>query len=414
MNFPQMAPVRQHFERPQVADVEQTVRSEIQRVLADIDVKDKSIALAAGSRGVRNIGLVIRTLVTVLKERGACPFIVPAMGSHGGATAEGQVGVLESVGITEAYCGAEIRSHMEPVTIGETPGGLPVYMDRNAHSADAIILTNRIKTHTDFKGEIESGLMKMAAIGLGKQKQALVLHNFGVRGLRDMMREVAGVMMESGKILCGIALVENAYDETAHIEAILPPDIPKREAELLLYSKSMMPRLPVEDIDILIVDELGKNFSGAGIDTNIIGRMRLLGEPEPESPRIKYIFVRDLSEATHGNASGLGLADMTTRRCFDKIDFEYTYQNTATSTFIARGMIPLALENDRAALTELMRACWTPETEKRIVHIKNTLDLAEVRVSESLLPEIREKSHLEITGHSEPLTFDAEGNIAAV
>ena len=359
--------------------------------------------------------MVVRTLVTVLKEHGASPFIVPAMGSHGGATAEGQRGVLESLGITENYCGAEIRSDMEPVTLGETPSGLPVYLDRHASGADAIILTNRIKTHTDFKGEIESGLMKMAAIGLGKQKQALVLHRYGVRGLRDLMREVASVLLESGKILCGLALVENAYDETAHIEAILPAELPRREAELLLLSKGMMPRLPVEDIDILIVDELGKNFSGTGIDTNIIGRMRLLGQPELETPRIKYIFVRDLSEATHGNAAGIGLADMITRRCFEKIDFEYTYQNCATSTFLARAMIPMVMENDQAALRELLRACWEIEPElARIVQIKNTLDLAQVCVSEALLPEIQQQPHLDVMGPCLPFSFDAQGNIACV
>lgn len=416
MNFPKMAPVRQTFARPQVADIEQTVRAELTRVLSDGDLNGQQIAVAAGSRGIRNIGLIVRTVVSVLRDRGACPFIVPAMGSHGGATAEGQIGVLESLGVTEAYCGAEIRSSMEVVTMGTSESGLPVYMDRNAYGADSVIIVNRIKTHTDFKGEVESGLMKMAAIGLGKQAQALVLHRRGVRGLRDLMKEVAAYMLASGKILCGVAVVENAYDETAHIEAILPDAIRSREAELLLESKRMMPRLPVEDIDVLIVDEIGKEFSGGGMDSNIIGRMRLRGEAEPESPRIKYIFVRDLSEATHGNACGLGFADITTRRCFEKIDFDVTYQNIATSTFLMRGMIPVALENDRAALTEVLRACWEVEdTEQaRIVHIPNTLELERVRVSESLLPEVEAQAHLEVTGPLEPLAFDAIENITSV
>jgi hypothetical protein len=415
MNFPKMAPVRQTFARPRVADIEQTTRAELARLLADRDLSGKQIAVAAGSRGIRNIGLIVRTVVSVLRERGVCPFIVPAMGSHGGATAEGQIGVLESLGVTEAYCGAEIRSAMEPVTLGTSKSGLPVYMDRNAHAADGVILVNRVKTHTDFKSDIESGLMKMASIGLGKQAQAQVLHRRGIHGIRDLMKEVAGQILASGKIIGGVAILENAYDETAHIEAIRPEAVATREPELLLESKRMMPRLPVEDIDLLIVDEIGKEFSGGGMDSNIIGRMRLRGEPEPESPRIKYIFVRDLSEGTHGNACGIGFADITTRRCFEKIDFEVTYQNIATSTFLARGMVPMALANDRAALTEVLRACWELESEQaRIVHIPNTLELEWVRVSEPLLAEVQGKAHLTVTGPLEPLAFDEQGNIASI
>lgn len=412
MNFPSMALVRQHFERPQVADIEQTVRAELTRALSDQSLTGKRIAVAAGSRGIRDIGRIVRSVVGDLRARGACPFIVPAMGSHGGATAPGQIGVLESLGVTGTYCGAEIVSSMEVVTIGTTAGGVAVYMDRNAHAADGVVLVNRIKTHTDFKGDIESGLMKMAAIGLGKQAQALVLHRHGVRGIRDLMKEVAHHVLGSGKILCGVAILENAYDETARIAAVRAHDIPAREPELLIESKRMMPALPVEQIDLLVIDELGKNYSGTGIDTNIIGRMRIPGEPEPDSPRVQYIFVRDLSEATQGNATGIGLADVTTRRCFEKINFDYTNQNIATSTFIARGMIPLVLDNDRTALREALRACWGVEPEQaRIVHIPNTLEVEHVRVSEPLLDEVRRKAHREVIGPCEPIAFDADGNI---
>jgi hypothetical protein len=408
-----MAPVRQRFERPRIEDIEGTVRAELTRALDGADLRGKEVAVACGSRGVRNIGLVARTVVEELRARGACPFIVPAMGSHGGATAEGQVGVLESVGVTEAYCGAEIRSSMETVQIGTIASGIPVYMDRNAHAADGgVVLINRIKTHTDFKGDIESGLMKMAAIGLGKQAQALVLHERGVHGIRDGMKDVALQVLASGKILCGVALLENAYDETAVVEALRPEEIPLREPALLTKSKRMMPSLPVEAIDVLIIDEIGKDKSGTGMDTNIIGRMRIPGEPEPESPRIKYVVARDLSEATHGNATGIGLADLITRRCFDKIDLDVTYQNGATSTFLARSMIPMALESDRRCLEEALRACWGVEPENaRIVQIPSTLELEHIRVSEPLLPEIRDNPRCEVLGPSEPPAFDAAGNL---
>jgi hypothetical protein len=415
MNFPQMTPVRQRFERPRVDDIEGTVRTELSRALECAQLRGKEVAVACGSRGIRNVALVARTVVGELRARGACPFVVPAMGSHGGATAEGQVGVLESLGITEVYCGAEIRSFMEVVPLGTTDSGIPIYMDRNAHAADGgVVLINRIKTHTDFKGDIESGLMKMAAIGLGKQAQALVLHRHGVHGIRDLMKDVGRHVLSSGKILCGVALLENAYDETAVIEALRSEEIPAREPALLTQSKQMMPSLPVEDIDVLIIDEIGKDKSGTGMDTNIIGRMRIPGEPEPESPRIRYIVVRDLSEATHGNATGIGLADLITRRCFDKIDLEVTYQNGATSTFLARSMIPMALDNDRRCLEEALRACWGVETEQaRIVHISSTLELENIRVSEPLLPEVTRQPHLEITGPLESVVFDADGNMGS-
>ncbi len=410
-DFPHMIPIRQRFPRQRVEDIPGVVRRELERILPP-DIAGKRIAVAAGSRGIRNIALVIQTVVCHLQARGAAPFLIPAMGSHGGATAEGQVEVLRSLGVTEEYCGAPVRSSMEVVPIGATDRGVPAYLDRHAADADGVLLVNRIKTHTDFKGEIESGLMKMSAIGLGKQTQALVLHRDGVRGIRDVMKEVAGVTLASGRILGGVGIVENAYDETAHIEAIAPADIPAREAELLRWSKTMMPQLPVEDIDLLVIDEMGKNFSGTGIDTNIIGRMRIPGEPDPPSPRVKYLFVRALSEASHGNAAGIGLVDLITRRLFDQIDLEATKQNVATSTFLARAAIPIVLDNDQEAIREALRACWGVRPEDaRIVHIPNTLDLENVRVSQPLLGEVEGREGIEILGPAEPMTFDAGGNL---
>lgn len=387
------------------------MREQLARVLPP-DLAGKRIAVTAGSRGIRNIALVLRTVVAALRARGACPFLVPAMGSHGGATAPGQVEVLESLGVTEAYCGAPIESSMEVVPLGTAGEGVPVYMDRHAHHADGIVLVNRVKAHTDFHGRWESGLMKMSVIGLGKQTQALALHGLGMYGLREVVPQVARFVLGSGKILCGLALVENAYDETAHIEALLPDQIPDREPDLLALSKRWMPRLPVDDIDLLIIDEMGKNFSGTGMDTNLIGRMRILGEPEPASPRVKYLLVRDLSEATHGNAAGIGLADLTTRRLFEKIDIRVTNENVATATTLARAAIPIVLDNDRAAVETALRANWgvAPEAA-RIVHIANTLDVEHVRVSEALRGEVQDAECFEILGDRQPLRFDPEGGL---
>lgn len=412
MNFPRMVAVRQRFERKRIEDVDGAVREQLDRVLPE-SLAGRRIAVAAGSRGIRNIAVILRAVVAGLRRRGACPFLVPAMGSHGGATAAGQIEVLESLGITAAFCEAPVRSSMEVCPIGETEDGVPVYMDRHAwEDSDGVIVVNRVKPHTDFHGPYESGLMKMAAIGLGKHAQALVLHALGVPGLREVMPRVARMVLGSGKILCGIAVLENAYDETAEIEALTPEAIPVREPELLARSRALLPRLPVDDIDLLIVDAMGKDFSGTGMDTNIIGRMRVRGEPEPERPRIKTIFVRDLSAASHGNALGSGLADLTTRRLFDKIDFRVTNENLITSTFLARGQIPMVLDHDRAAVEAALRANWgvAPESA-RIVHIANTLELERVRVSEALVAELSGRSDIEILGAPEPLRFDAAGNL---
>lgn len=416
LRFPRMVKIRQKFHGPSVRNLDATVAEQLAAVGIDEKLKPGArIAITAGSRGIANIPQIIRAVVHELKKRGASPFIIPTMGSHGGATAQGQVEVLKSLGITESVCGAPILSSMEVVQIGETPGGMPVYLDKYASEADGIILMGRIKVHTDFKSpnHIESGLMKMSAIGLGKHRQALLLHSYGIHGIRDLMLEVAKVTLAKANILCGIAIVENAMEETAVIEAIPTERIPEREAELLQYSAALMPKLPVEDIDVLIVDEIGKNYSGTGMDTNIIGRMRILGEKEPESPRIKYIIVSDLSNETDGNALGIGLADLTTRRAFEKIDFRKMNENVVTSTFLSRGMIPLVMENDREALQAALRSNWGVKPEdSKIVRIPNTLNLEYLYVSETLLPEISQKENVEVIGEPAEISFGADGYLA--
>ncbi|GED54048.1 DUF2088 domain-containing protein [Brevibacillus borstelensis] len=413
MNFPKMIKIRQRFTGPVVADIDGTVSKQLDSAGLKQNVKPgMQVAITAGSRGIANIHLIIRAVVRELRQMGAEPFIVPTMGSHGGATAKGQVEVLESLGITEAFCGAPIRSSMEVEQIGQTEEGMPVYVDKNALAADGIILMGRVKVHTDFKSPIgiESGLMKMAAIGLGKHKQALLIHSHGVTGIRDIMPKVARVMLARTKILCGIAIVENAFEQTALIEAIPTAQIEARERELLAESAALMPKLPAEEIDILIVDEVGKNYSGTGMDTNIIGRLRIQGTPEPQSPRIKYIIASDLSEASHGNGLGIGLADLTTQRFFDKLDFKAMNENVITSTFLARASIPIVLESDRAALAAALRANWGVEPEKaRIMRIPSTLHLEYLYVSEALLPEVTELPHVEVVGELAELEFDDQG-----
>jgi hypothetical protein len=412
VQLPKMVKIKQHLSGPSVEDIE----SAISRQLYQAGLQEKiqpgmRIAITAGSRGIANIPRIIRTLVVELKKMGAEPFIVPTMGSHGGATAEGQVEVLKSLHLTEESCGAPILSSMEVVEVGQTSKGMPVYVDKYAWEADGILLAGRIKPHTDFKAPLESGLMKMAAIGLGKHKQALLIHTYGVVGMQTMMPEVAEVVLQKANVLCGLAILENAFEQTARIEAIPTHEIASRERELLKEAKDLMPKLPVKQIDVLVVDEIGKNFSGTGLDTNIIGRLRIQGMNDPNDPHIKYIIASDLSEESHGNATGIGLADITTERLFKKINFQKTNENVITSNFLHRAMIPIVLENDREALLSALRANWGVDpSEARVIQIANTLFLEEMYVSESIYREIKDFDHIEVLGKLEEIKWDESGN----
>jgi uncharacterized protein (DUF362 family) len=415
MQFPKVVKVRQDFPRPRVEDVGEALREQCQ----SDEIKSRiepgmRVAITAGSRGISGIENILRSLVQILRDAGAKPLIVPAMGSHGGATAEGQVEILSSLGVTEESVGAPIESSMEVVELGETESGVPVYIDRIASEADGVVIVGRIKQHTDFRSRLESGLLKMSAIGLGKHAQALALHAHGVEGIRDYMVEAGRKVFESGKVLFGVGIVENAYEETAIIEAIPPERVVEREAELLRESAKLMPRLPVSEMDVLFVDELGKNFSGTGMDTNIIGRFRILGVEEPESPKVKYLIVSDVSEASHGNALGVGLADFTTQRLFEKIDFEAMNQNVLTSTFPERAKIPMVLASDREALEAAIRCNWGVEPEDtRFVRIPNTLHLRYACLSENLLEEALANGNVEVVEEAAEMEFDEDGYFAS-
>ena len=414
MAFPKVVKVRQDFPRPRVEDVEQALRKQFEKdeITSRIE-PGMEVAITAGSRGIANIDGILRSLVKLLKEAGAEPFIVPAMGSHGGATAEGQVEVLESLGVTEESVGAGIRSSMETVELGETDRGVPVYMDKNASEADGVVVCGRIKLHTDFRSDVESGLLKMASIGLGKHAQALTLHAYGVEGIKDFMVEAAEEVFASGKVVFGVGIVENAYEETAMIEAIPPGKIVGREKELLEESAKLMPKLPVSDMDILFVDELGKDYSGTGMDTNVIGRFRILGVEEPEAPSARYIVVSNVSEASHGNALGVGLADLTTQRLFEKIDLEAMNQNVVTSTFLERAKVPMVLDSDEEALEVAMRCNWgTPPEDTKFVRIPNTLELRYVYLSENLVEEALQNDNVELVEEAGEMEFDQDGYFA--
>ncbi|WP_274653156.1 lactate racemase domain-containing protein [Paenibacillus humicola] len=415
MILPNMIKISRRFHTPAIDNIEAEIAKELAKPEIARRIRPGArIAITAGSRGVSGIGRIIAAIVAELKRAGAEPFIVPAMGSHGGATAEGQVEVLESLGVTERLCGAPVISSMDTVEIGKTPGGIAVHMDRHASEADGVILVGRIKLHTDFKSPIglESGLMKMASIGLGKHKEALLLHSYGVHGIRDIMPEVGRVVLGSGHILFGLGIVENAAEQTAILEAIEPERIEERERELLAVSMELYPRLPVEELDILFVDKIGKNYSGTGMDTNTIGRMRIQGTPEPESPRIKYVIAGDLSEESHGNALGIGLADLTTARLVDKIDRKVMNENVITSSFLARASVPIVLDNDREALLTALRSTWNVAPERaRIARIFSTLHLEELYVSESVYEEIRSMPDIRPAGELSPFAFDPDGNL---
>jgi hypothetical protein len=406
LEIPQLIKIRQHFNQPQIADIESTVTEELNRSGVTLR-KGTQVAIAVGSRGVANISLVVKATVAWVKSKGGEAFIVPAMGSHGGATAPGQKELLASYGVTEDFIGAPIRSSLQVVELPQGDLKNHVYMDKYAYEADATIIINRVKVHTDFHGPHESGLMKMCVIGLGKHKQALEIHRYNINGLKHLIVPTALQVLKHGNIILGIALVENALDQTAIIKALKPAEIEAEEIKLLERCREMMPKLPVDQLDILFIDEFGKNISGSGMDTNIIGRLKIRGEEEPKRPDITNIIVAGITEASHGNACGIGLADITIKKVFDQIDFAATYQNIVTSTFLERGKIPIVADNNRTAMEYALRTCGPIEPEDaRIIRIKNTLRLQEMYVSRPVLNEIQSNQNIEITNEFVDLLDD--------
>ncbi|GHO86291.1 lactate racemase domain-containing protein [Dictyobacter formicarum] len=404
--LPPLQLLRQRFQRPRLDDIADSVVKAIESQTLREQIRPGArIAISVGSRGIAHLALIVRTVASTLKHYGAEPFIVPAMGSHGGATPEGQRTVVESLGVTEEYCGVPIISSLEVDLLGTLPNGLPVYIDRVANAADGIIVLNRIKPHTDFSAPVESGLSKMLAIGLGKHKGALTLHSWGLDGLRVQIPEVAKFSVAHAAILCGLAIVENAYDEVAEVVCV-PPDGIGTEPERLLsdWARALMPRLPWDDLDVLVVDELGKNISGAGMDPNIIGRIRS-GPQKQTAVEATAIAVLRLTEASHGNAIGLGLADFTTAQLYEQLDSQSLYINSLTAGVIAlnSAKLPLILETEREAVAAAIRSCGRPDlTQVRLARIKNTLSLEYLLASPASLEYLRPDCDIELLGTAEP------------
>lgn len=418
MNYPRMIRLKQTFSGPFIEDV----NAEIEKQLASLNLDEKirpgeTVAITAGSRGIANIAEIMKTTVQYLQGLGAVPFIVPAMGSHGGGTVEGQRRIIEGYGITEDYIGAEIRASMETVVVDTTPQGIPVHFDKHAFEADHVFVCGRIKPHSEFAGEIESGLLKMMLIGLGKHEGAKVYHQaIADFSFAEIITAVADSVLKKCGVVAGLAIVENADDQTALLEAVAPGDFVEREKELLKLAKQWMPRLPFKSVGLLIVDEIGKNLSGSGMDTNVIGRKyNDHRATERDEVSVKRIFVRGLTEKTHGNACGIGRAEFTNTRTAESVDRKITAINTLTGGHPSAAMIPIHFDSDCDVLDAALPTVGLATAENaRVIHISNTLHLGEVLVSESYLREIEGRSDLEILEGPRDMRFDAAGNLFPV
>lgn len=418
LQLPDLYPGRRAYapeEVPQIPtdEIPNRVRAALQPILKGVAL-DERVAITAGSRGIANMPAIVRACGEAIREFGGDPFVMPAMGSHGGATADGQRDVLTSYGITRDGVGMPIISSMEVQEIG-CVDDMPVYMSTTALEADHVLLLNRVKPHTDFRGPIESGLAKICAIGLGKQRGAQTIHSYGTRGLVELMPRAARCIIEkTGKILGGLAILENPRDETADVQFVEAEGIGAAEEQALQQlARRMIGRLPFDHLDVLVVDEMGKSISGTGMDTNVIGRMFVPGVAEDERPKVTAIIVLDLTEESHGNAVGLGLADFTTEQLVSKVDWQATYMNGYTSGTggLLRGRLPTVLKNDRAAIATAIRMCGQPDPGRlRLARIRNTLRVAEVQFSPSLL-EDAEAARIEVTGSPKPIEFDAAGRL---
>ena len=411
IELPRMVRVRQRFIHPSAVDVAEEIRGQFQakRILDQVR-PGQTVAITVGSRGIVNQLTAVRTIVSELKNVGAVPFIVPAMGSHASATAEGQEAMIRGMGYTPEATGAPIRATMETVEIAQTPDGMPVLVDKNAWEADWLIVMNRVKPHVCFRGEYESGLMKMITIGLGKQKGADIAHNLGFGYMAEHIPNIAKAALQHLRVLCAVGLVENAYHETAICRVLYKDEIAQEEPKLLLKAKEFVPRLYFDKLDVLIIDEIGKNISGAGFDTNVVGRYHSAWIHG--GPVITRVAILDLSKETKGNANGLGMADFTTRRAVEKFDFVQTYPNTLTATLTGGVKIPMTLPNDLQAIQSCLKTVNLPDYHQAtMVRIRNTLCLDEIEISESLLPAVSEDERFEVISEPYVWTFDEEGNL---
>ncbi|RHA09214.1 DUF2088 domain-containing protein [Megasphaera sp. AM44-1BH] len=422
--IPKMVKVHQKFDLSYIKpeDIPGVVRAQLDRDIIASKIKPgMTIAITCGSRGVSNTALIIKTIASYVKEKGAKPFVFPAMGSHGGATPEGQTQIVNGYGVVEDYVGCPIRATMETKQIGTTDDGRPVFIDKYAAESDGIIMLGRIKAHTQFVGPYESGLMKMAVIGMGKQHGAEGVHEQGFIHMAENIQRYGKVILKNAPIICGVGLLENAADQTHTIVALTPDEIIEQEPEYLKKAKALMGHIMIKHADLLIIDEIGKNISGDGHDPNVSNMLpRETGVPfgpNGEFPskcefNADRKIVLDLTEETHGNANGLGLADVTTQRCVDKIVNAAAYPNAVTSTILEMVKIPFWTENDKLAIqVALKTATKADKKAPKIVRIKNTMEVQDIYVSEALLPEVEANPDMEVAGELAPMPFDEKGNL---
>lgn len=419
VKIPKMIKVHQKFDRPKIEpdDIPNTITSQFsQNKFASKIKPGMSICITCGSRGISNIPLIIKTIADFCKSKGAHPFVVPAMGSHGGATAQGQLEILESLGVTPQSVGCPIKSSMETVVVGHTvvgdirPEEVEVRIDKNAAQADGIILCGRIKAHTAFRGEYESGLMKMMTIGLGKQQGAESCHKNGFKYMAYLVPTFGRIIMKNAPVLFGLAILENSFDETCKLAALTPEEIETEEPKLLKESFTYLPKIYFDDCDVLIVDEFGKNISGEGMDPNITGTFATPYASGGIKAQKRAIL--RLTEQTHGNAHGLGMVDVISKKFYNDLDLEATYPNSITSTVLEFAKIPMIMANDKETFQVCIKTCTEIDKEKvRIIRIKNTLDMEYIYVSESMADEVKLNPNLEIISEPSELSFDSDGNL---
>ncbi len=415
MDFPLLAPIRQTAPQPVVADLAGEVRRQwLGSRLAGKLRRGARVAVGVGSRGIANLSVMVRATLDSIRDLGGQPFIVAAMGSHGGATAQGQRELLAEYGVSEQALGVPVKTDMTAVQIGTNSWGEPVWWDRNALEADAVVTLSRVKPHTDFRGRFESGITKMLVIGLGKRDGASQHHRWGFRGLRDMLPETAKVILEKTPFLAGLAVLENAHEQTARLQVVDRDELLTVEPGLLEEARRLMGQLPFDQLDLLVIGEIGKNYSGAGIDPNVVGRLLIEGGgvSEFERPRITRICCLDVSPESHGNGTGVGIADLTTERLLAAIDPVPFRMNNLTACFLWRSKLPFAFPTDRACLQCGLETCWQPNRNAlRMAIIPNTLELTDLWVSAPLLEEAKRHPHLEPQGELQPLPFDDGGNL---
>lgn len=410
--YPRLHVVRDTLDHPGIAEVEATTIAALERCAPPIR-PGMRVAITAGSRGIADIVAVVRGIVQYVRAHGGDPFVFPAMGSHGGGTAEGQRAVLAELGMTEATLGAPIHAQMEVVDVGTTPSGVRVVCDKLAHEADGIIIAGRVKPHTDFSGAIESGILKMATIGLGKTAGAKIYHAAFARfGYERIIRETSAVHLAKLNILAGVGIVEDNRGRTNTIEANAPGDIVAAEERLLALAKSLISTLPFAELDLLVVDAMGKNISGCGMDTNVHGRAVDGRTQKTPTPRIKQLFVRELTPESQGNATGIGLADFTTRRLANTIDWHKTYLNCLTAAQPAGARLPIVCETDAEAIRHALTAAGVEDAHGgRIVRIANTLHMEAMLVSAAALQDIKGNSRYAVGAAVDALDFDGNGNL---